>query len=54
MNPKEMAFDNWKAALPYLRMFKRLKDYGLSETPDTIWDKLPQDSKHYWIAKAAQ
>jgi hypothetical protein len=47
---KTAAFNAWKLSLVELQKFRtaKLRDYGMYETAESVWNKLPQDSKDYW------
>lgn len=51
-NAKQMAFNHWQSITNGLAMKKRHKGYGEGETADSIWAKLPQASKDYWLERA--
>lgn len=48
-----MCYGRWHRELDFLRRHPKCANYGDNETPDTIWDKLPQASKDYWLMRAA-
>lgn len=47
---KEMAFARFKKELEFLNTRPKCKDYGQNETAESLWKKLPQASKEYWLS----
>lgn len=49
---KRLCFNKWERTLHFLRKHPKCETYGISETADTIWEKLPKLSKQFWIDRA--